>query len=77
MADIFISFKTGDTPRVQAIHDGFRARGLTVFWSNSIPIGLPIPSHHGTILRAPVVLVAWTISVHSGPVVECSQAEGE
>jgi hypothetical protein len=41
MADIFISFKTDDTPRVQAVYDGFRGRGLTVFWSNDIPIGAP------------------------------------
>ena len=79
MADIFISFKTDDTPRVQAIYDGFRARGLTVFWSNHIPAGA---SNYQAIikdelLKAPVAVVVWTNrSVHSGPVVqECSQAE--
>jgi hypothetical protein len=79
MADIFISFKTDDTPRVQAIHDGFRARELTVFWSNEIPKGAP--NYQAIIkdelLKASVVVVVWTHgSVHSGPVVqECSQAE--
>jgi formylglycine-generating enzyme required for sulfatase activity len=78
MADIFISFKTDDTPRVQAIYDGFRARGLTVFWSNDIPIGAPnyqaIIAHE--ILTAPAVVVVWTnASVHSDPVAqECDQA---
>lgn len=79
MADIFISFKTDDTPRVQAIHDGFRARGLTVFWSNDIPKGAPDYQAiiKDELLKAPVVVVVWTNgSVHSGPVVqECSQAE--
>ena len=80
MADIFISFKTDDTPRVQAVYDGFRARGLTVFWSNDIPIGAPnyqaIIAHE--ILTAPVVVVVWTnASVHSDPVAqECDQAKG-
>jgi formylglycine-generating enzyme required for sulfatase activity len=79
MADIFISFKTDDTPRVQAIYDGFRARGLTVFWSNHIQPGAP--NYQAIIkdelLKAPVAVVVWTNgSVHSGPVVqECSQAE--
>ncbi|MFZ1110506.1 MAG: SUMF1/EgtB/PvdO family nonheme iron enzyme [Rhodomicrobium sp.] len=79
MADIFISFKTDDTPRVQAIYDGFRARGLTVFWSNDIPAGAP--NYQAIIkdelLKAPVAVVVWTnFSVHSGPVVqECTQAE--
>ncbi len=79
MADIFISFKTDDTPRVQAIHDGFRARGLTVFWSNDIPKGAPNYQAiiKDEILKAPVVVVMWTKdSVHSGPVTqECAQAE--
>ena len=79
MADVFISFKTDDTPRVQAVHDGFRARGLTVFWSNDIPKGAPNYQAviKDEILKAPVVVVVWTAgSVHSGPVVqECSQAE--
>lgn len=79
MADIFISFRTDDTRRVQAVYDAFRARGLTVFWSNDIPKGAP---NYQTIikeeiLKAPIVVVVWTsASVHSGPVVqECSQAE--
>ena len=79
MADIFISFKTDDTPRVQAVYDGFRARGLTVFWSNHIPPGAP--NYQAIIkeelLKAPAVVVVWTNrSVHSGPVAqECAQAE--
>lgn len=79
MADIFISFKTDDTPRVQAIYDGFRARGLTVFWSNDIPKGAP--DYHGIIKaeirEAPVVVVVWTRnSVLSHPVAqEGAQAE--
>ena len=79
MADIFISFKTDDTPRVQAVYDGFRARGLTVFWSNDIPKG--VPNYQAIIkdelLKAPAVVVVWTNrSVHSDPVVqECAQAE--
>ncbi len=79
MADIFISFKTDDTPRVQAIYDGFRARGLTVFWSNDIPKGAP--DYHAIIKdeirKAPVVVVVWTNdSVLSHPVAqECAQAE--
>ena len=79
MADVFISFKTDDTPRVQAVHDGFRARGLSVFWSNDIPKGAPNYQAiiKDEILKAPVVVVVWTnVSVHSGPVIqECSQAE--
>ena len=79
MADIFISFKTEDTRRVQPVHVGFRARGLSVFWSNDIPKGAL--NYQATIreeiLKAPIVVVVWThASVHSGPVVqECSQAE--
>lgn len=79
MADIFISFRTDDTPRVQAVHDAFRARGLTVFWSNDIPKGAPNYQAiiKDEILKAPVVVAVWTNeSVHSGPVIqECSQAE--
>jgi TIR domain len=79
MADIFISFKTDDTPRVQAVHDGFRARGLTVFWSNDIPAGTPNYQAiiKDEILKAPVAVVVWTnASVHSGPVAqESSQAD--
>jgi formylglycine-generating enzyme required for sulfatase activity len=79
MADIFISFKTDDTPRVQAIYDGFRARGLTVFWSNDIPAGAL--NYQAIIkdelLKAPVVVVVWTRnSVQSHPVAqEGAQAE--
>jgi formylglycine-generating enzyme required for sulfatase activity len=81
MADIFISFKTDDTPRVQAILNGFRARGLTVFWSNDIPAGAP--DYHAIIKaeirKAPVVVVVWTHnSVQSHPVAqEGAQAERE
>jgi formylglycine-generating enzyme required for sulfatase activity len=79
MADIFISFKTEDTRRIQPVHDCFRARGLSVFWSNDIPKGAL--NYQATIreeiLKAPIVVVVWThASVHSGPVIqECSQAE--
>src|SRR5262245_37376636 len=79
MADIFISFKTEDTPRVQAVRDGFRGRGPTVSWSKDNPKGAANyqPTIPDEILKAPVVVVVWTnASVHSGPVVqECSQAE--
>ena len=79
MADIFISFKTDDTPRVQAVYEGFRARGLTVFWSNHIPTGAPNYQAiiKDEILKAPLVVVVWTNrSVHSDPVAqECAQAE--
>jgi hypothetical protein len=77
MADIFISFKTDDTPRVQAIYDGFRARGLTVFWSNDIQPGAP--NYQKIIVdefqKAPVVVGVWTNrSIHSGPVIqECKR----
>lgn len=78
MADIFISFSTRDTERIQAIYDAFVARGLTVFWSNSIPTGAPdyqdiIEDEHR---KASVVLVLWTHwSVRSHPVIqECLQA---
>jgi formylglycine-generating enzyme required for sulfatase activity len=79
MSDVFISFKTDDTPRVQAVHDGFRARGLTVFWSNDIPAGAP--DYQSIIIeeirKAVVVVVLWTrASVKSHPVrQECSQAK--
>jgi hypothetical protein len=79
MADVFISFRTDDTPRVKPIRDAFLARGLTVFWSNDIPKGAP--NYQAVIkeelIKAPIVAVVWTnASVHSGPVVqECSQAE--
>lgn len=79
MTDIFISFKTDDTPRVRPIYDGFKARGLSVFWSNSIPKGAP--NYQSIIkeelLNARLVVVVWTRdSVKSGPVIqECSQAE--
>jgi formylglycine-generating enzyme required for sulfatase activity len=79
MADVFISFRTDDTPRVKPIREAFRARGLSVFWSNDIPPGAP---NYQAIIKqelfnASVVVVAWTReSVHSGPVTqECSQAE--
>ena len=62
MADIFISFKTDDTPRVQAVYDGFRARGLTVFLVQRYPQGAP--DYHAIIKaeirEAPVVVVVWT-----------------
>ncbi|MGO9485535.1 MAG: hypothetical protein ACLPX9_13255 [Rhodomicrobium sp.] len=31
----------GEGSVLQAVYDGFRARGLTVFWSNDIPKGAP------------------------------------
>lgn len=78
MADIFISFRTGDADRVQPIYDGLVARGLTVFWSNAIPTGAP---NYQAIIEeelreAGVVLVLWThASVQSEPVLqECLQA---
>jgi hypothetical protein len=79
VADIFISFRTGDTERVQPIYDAFVARGLTVFWSNAIPPGAP---NYQTIIeaeltKASVVVVLWTHwSVQSEPVLqECLQAQ--
>ena len=61
------------------VSDGFRSRGLAVFWSNDIPKGAPNYQAilKDEILEAPVVVVVWTnASVHSGPVIqECSQAE--
>jgi hypothetical protein len=39
MANIFISFKTEDTLRVQPIYDAFKAHGYLVFWSNNIRKG--------------------------------------
>lgn len=79
MADIFISFSTADAARVRPIYDAFKARGLTVFWSNDIPAG--VPDYHAVIKdeirKAPVVVVVWTHnSITSHPVSqECSQAE--
>ncbi len=79
MADIFISFSTADTARVRPIYDAFKARGLTVFWSNDIPAGAP--DYHAVIKdeirKAPVVVVVWTHnSIISHPVSqECSQSE--
>jgi formylglycine-generating enzyme required for sulfatase activity len=79
MADIFISFNTDDTARVQPVFDGFRSRGLTVFWSNDIPPGSPNYQAiiKAEIHKAPVVIVLWThASVDSHAVAqECSQAE--
>jgi hypothetical protein len=79
VADVFISFRTGDTERVQPIYDAFVARGLTVFWSNAIPPGAP---NYQTIIeaeltKASVVVVLWTHwSVQSEPVLqECLQAQ--
>jgi len=76
MADVFISFKTDDTSRVQAVHDGFRASGLRVFWSNDIPKGAADYQVFikAEILKASVVVVVWTKgSVHSGDNIErCS-----
>jgi hypothetical protein len=78
VADIFVSFRTGDTERVQPIYDALLARGLTVFWSNAIPTGAP---NYQAIIEdelreASVVLVLWTHwSVQSNPVIqECLQA---
>jgi hypothetical protein len=78
MADIFISFRTDDTPRVQPFYDAFRARGLSVFWSNDIPKGA---SRYQAIIideirKSSVVVVLWThASVKSHAVAqECSQA---
>ena len=79
VVDVFISFKTSDTDRVRPFHDGFRARGLAVFWSNDIATG---SSDYQAIIRAKIreattVLVIWThSSVESNAVAqECSQAE--
>lgn len=79
MADVFISFKTTDTARVAQVRDAFRARGLSVFWSNDIAPGEP---NYQLLIkdemqRAVVVVVVWTNdSVHSHPVAqECAQAE--
>jgi TIR domain-containing protein len=78
VADVFISFRTGDTERVQPVYNALGARGLTVFWSNAIPTGAP---NYQTIIEAElhaasVVLVFWTHwSVRSNPVIqECLQA---
>ncbi len=79
MVDIFISFATVDTPRAQVVLDAFRARHLTVFWSNDIPKGAP--NYQSVIIEqmrnAPIVVVLWTLaSVESQPVAqECSQAK--
>jgi hypothetical protein len=79
MADIFLSFRTEDTERVQPIYDAFVARGLRVFWSNAIPKGA---ANYQTIIedqiqKASVIVVLWTHwSVQSQPVVqECMQAQ--
>ena len=78
MADIFISFRTDDTPRVQPVYDAFRARGLSVFWSNDIPDGAA--RYQAIIIeeirKASLVVVLWThASVKSHAVAqECSQA---
>jgi TIR domain len=73
MADIFLSFKTSDTPRVQAMFDGLRSEGFSVFWSNDIPVGAP---NYQAVIRANLdaahtVVVVWTAaSVHSSPVTQ-------
>ena len=79
MANIFMSFKTDDTGRVQPIYDAFKAHGYSVFWSNNIRKGAP---DYQAIIRkeireAPVVVVIWTsASAQSSPVIqESSQAE--
>lgn len=78
MADLFISFSTADTIRVQPIIDQLRASGLSVFWSNDIPTGST--NYQNIIIEeirdACLVLVLWTnSSVKSSPVAqECSQA---
>ncbi len=78
MTDIFISFRTDDTWRVQPIYEALRARGLSVFWSNDIPKGAS--NYQDVIIEemrnAAVVVVLWThTSVQSHAVAqECSQA---
>jgi formylglycine-generating enzyme required for sulfatase activity len=78
MADLFLSFRTDDTPRVRSFYDAFRGRGFSVFWSNDIPTGA---SRYQAIIieeirKASVVVVLWTrASVKSHAVAqECSQA---
>jgi hypothetical protein len=79
MTDIFVSFATADTLRVQPIVDGFRQLGMSVFWSNDIPKGAV--DYHAVIKQkineSAIVIVAWTkASVTSNPVIqECAQAE--
>ena len=79
MADIFVSFKTDDKPRVQPIVDAFRGLELKVFWSDDIPKGASSYQKHiaKEIDAATVVVVVWTqASVMSDPVAqECAQAK--
>ena len=79
MADIFLSFATHDTERVQLIYDALIARGLAVFWSNEIPKGAPNYQKviETELRKARIVVVVWTHgSGESGPVAqECSQAQ--
>lgn len=78
MADVFISFATVDTPRIQLIWDSLRARGISVYWSNDLQKG--DPNYQSTLEKefreAVLVVVCWTAaSIKSGPVKqECTQA---
>jgi hypothetical protein len=79
MTDIFISFKSSDTPQVGVIRELLRARGHSIFWSNDIPTGA---ENYQTVIidalsKSLVVLVVWTkASVESTAVVqECMQAQ--
>jgi hypothetical protein len=61
MADVFISYKTGDRPRVQRLVQGLRAEGLGIWWDQDIALGEPWELTIERALEdARAVLVAWS-----------------
>src|SRR5579862_8929732 len=61
MAQVFISYKSDDRPRVQRLVQGLRANGLAVWWDQDIAPDAP---WEATIEReldaAKAVIVAWS-----------------
>jgi hypothetical protein len=61
MADVFVSYKSADRPRVQPLVLALRAEGLSVWWDQDIPAGAPWESTiEGALREAKAAVVVWS-----------------
>src|SRR5688500_13495525 len=71
MADVFISFASNDTKRVERIHECLVDRGFDVWWMrNLLPGDSPITTVSRELEAARNVLLAWSRAAADSPYVE-------